>query len=93
MAAAHTFEALMVTRFFLGAFEASVAPSFIAITQMFWRRREQTVRTSYWYAMNGITNMFGSLITYGIGHIVSQLHSYQVCTFAVCSLGTTKWNH
>jgi len=57
MAAAHNFKGLLATRFFLGAFEAGVAPSFVAITQMWWRRREQTVRVSYWYAMNGITNM------------------------------------
>jgi MFS family permease len=79
MAAANTFGGLLATRFLLGAFEASVAPSFIAVTQMWWRRREQTVRTSYWYAMNGATFMFGSLITYGLGHITtSSLHSYQV---------------
>ncbi|KAI1459742.1 MFS general substrate transporter [Annulohypoxylon moriforme] len=78
MAAAHNFGGLLATRFFLGVFEASVAPSFVAITQMWWRRREQTVRTSYWYAMNGITNMFGSLITYGLGHVTSHLHSYQI---------------
>ncbi|KAI0107381.1 MFS general substrate transporter [Hypoxylon sp. NC0597] len=67
MAAAHSFGGLLATRFFLGVFEASVAPSFVAITQMWWRRREQTVRTSYWY-----------LITYGLGHISSKLHSYQI---------------
>ena len=59
MAAAHNFGGLVTTRFFLGAFEAGVAPSFVAITQMWWRRREQTVRVSYWYAMNGVTNMVG----------------------------------
>lgn len=48
MAASHNFGGLLATRFFLGVFEASVAPSFVAITQMWWRRREQTVRTSYW---------------------------------------------
>lgn len=57
MAAANNFGGLLASRFFLGAFEASIAPSFIAITQMWWRRHEQTTRTSYWYAMNGITNM------------------------------------
>jgi hypothetical protein len=36
---ASDFPKLMVARFFLGAFEASVAPSFVAITQMWWRRR------------------------------------------------------
>ncbi|KAL0936815.1 allantoate permease [Colletotrichum truncatum] len=78
MAAAHNFGGLLTARFFLGAFEASVAPSFVAITQMWWRRREQTLRISYWYAMNGFTNMFGSLITYGLGHISSKLKEYQV---------------
>ncbi|CAK7245480.1 MAG: hypothetical protein STHCBS139747_007063 [Sporothrix thermara] len=79
MAAAHNFNGLIAARFFLGLFEACVAPCFIAVTQMWWRRREQTVRVSYWYAMNGITNMFGSLITYGLGHIDSSvLHSYQI---------------
>lgn len=63
MAAANSFGGLLATRFFLGAFEASVAPSFIAITQMWWRRREQTVRTSYWYAMNGFTFMVGSSVS------------------------------
>ncbi|CAK7210360.1 hypothetical protein SBRCBS47491_000751 [Sporothrix bragantina] len=79
MAAAHNFGGLLTARFFLGLFEACVAPCFIAVTQMWWRRREQTVRVSYWYAMNGVTNMFGSLITYGLGHINSTvLHSYQI---------------
>lgn len=57
MAGARTFQSLLLARFWLGAFEASIAPSFIAITQMFWRRREQPLRMSYWYAMNGFTNL------------------------------------
>lgn len=57
MAAANSFGSLLTARLFLGAFEAGVAPSFVAITQMWWRRREQTVRVSYWYAMNGCTSM------------------------------------
>lgn len=39
---ARTFRQLMVARFLLGAFEASIGPSFIAITQMWWRRRYTT---------------------------------------------------
>ncbi|KAF9871330.1 allantoate permease [Colletotrichum karsti] len=78
MAAAHNFGGLLAARAFLGAFESSVAPAFVAITQMWWRRREQTLRISYWYAMNGFTNMFGSLITYGLGHISSPLKEYQI---------------
>ncbi|RMD42404.1 hypothetical protein DV735_g2692, partial [Chaetothyriales sp. CBS 134920] len=80
MTAANTFAGLLVTRMLLGFFEAGVAPAFIAVTQMWWRRREQPVRLSAWYAaMNGITNMVGSLLTYGLGHINSpHLKPYQI---------------
>ena len=63
MAAAHTFHSLLFARFWLGAFEASIAPSFVAITQMFWRRREQPLRMSYWYAMNGFTGVVSLLFS------------------------------
>ncbi|KAF8686433.1 Major Facilitator Superfamily [Rhizoctonia solani] len=76
-AAAHNFSGLIATRFFLGIFEATVAPCFITITQMWWRRREQTMRLSLWMAMNGVTSMFGSLIAFGIGHIHGSLKPYQ----------------
>ncbi|KAK4942597.1 hypothetical protein LTR10_017726 [Elasticomyces elasticus] len=79
MPAAHNFGGLLACRLVLGLFEAGVAPAFIALTQMWWRRREQPVRLGAWYAMNGITNIFGSLLTYGIGHIHSTvLNSYQI---------------
>ena len=42
MAAARDFGGLMAARFLLGSFEASVAPTFIAIVQMWYRRSEQT---------------------------------------------------
>ncbi|KAK2755731.1 hypothetical protein FQN54_005881 [Arachnomyces sp. PD_36] len=79
MPAAHNFPGLLVCRLFLGAFEAGVAPAFIAVTQMWYRRHEQPLRLGAWYAMNGITNMFGSLLTYGLGHIKSpHLSAYQI---------------
>ncbi|KAH7029023.1 major facilitator superfamily domain-containing protein [Microdochium trichocladiopsis] len=78
MAATHDFGSMMVARFCLGAFEATIGPSFVAITAMWWKRGEQTNRTSYWYAMNGVAGTLGSLITYGIGHIQSSLRPYQL---------------
>ncbi|KAH7323052.1 major facilitator superfamily domain-containing protein [Stachybotrys elegans] len=78
MAFAHSFRSLLFARFWLGAFEASIAPSFVAITQMFWRRREQPLRMSYWYAMNGFTHMFGSLITWGLAQLSLGLKPYQI---------------
>ncbi|KAF7552521.1 hypothetical protein G7Z17_g4268 [Cylindrodendrum hubeiense] len=75
---AHNFSQLMVARFLLGAFEASVGPSFVAITQMWWRRREQTMRIGSWYCMNGFTWVLGSLITYGLASIDSHMKPYQI---------------
>ncbi|KAI1019187.1 hypothetical protein LB503_009253 [Fusarium chuoi] len=75
---ASNFQTLMVARFFLGAFEASIGPSFIAITQMWWRRREQTLRIGSWYCMNGLTWVLGSLITYGLARIDSKMKPYQI---------------
>ncbi|KAJ5157400.1 uncharacterized protein N7482_008500 [Penicillium canariense] len=79
MTAANSFAGLLVCRMFLGMFEAGIAPAFIAVTQMWYRRREQPVRLGSWYAMNGVVNMFGSLITYGLGHIDSSVFEpYQI---------------
>ncbi|KAK4688417.1 MFS transporter, ACS family, allantoate permease, partial [Tremellales sp. Uapishka_1] len=84
MAAAKNFAGLMATRFFLGAFEASIAPTFIIITAMWWTRREQVFRTNIWYSMNGIAAILGSLLAWGLGHAHSNvLHSYQLI-FLTC---------
>ncbi|KAL2761005.1 hypothetical protein ACRALDRAFT_205150 [Sodiomyces alcalophilus JCM 7366] len=87
MTAAKDFGGLMATRLLLGVFEASAnadedglaAPTFIAVVQMWYRRREQTLRNASWYSMLGVINMLGSLLAYGLGHINPQsLKSYQV---------------
>jgi hypothetical protein len=52
----------MATRFLLGSFEACVAPTFIAIVQMWYRRNEQTNRNAAWYAQLGVVNIVGQRI-------------------------------
>ncbi|KAH7318064.1 allantoate permease [Stachybotrys elegans] len=91
MAAAHNFTGLMVTRLLLGAFEASVAPTFVAVVQMWYRRREQTKRNAAWYAMLGVVNILGSLLTWGLGHIQSSLHPYQII-FLFCGAITVAFS-
>ncbi|KAJ6440112.1 allantoate permease [Purpureocillium lavendulum] len=91
MTAATNFGGLMASRLLLGAFEASVAPTFIAIVQMWYRRREQTVRNASWYSMLGVVNMLGSLLTYGLGHIQSSLHPYQII-FLFCGCITVAFS-
>lgn len=43
--AAKNFSGLLTARLFLGIFEATILPSFVLITQMWWIRREQSYRT------------------------------------------------
>lgn len=79
MTTAHNFRTLITARFFLGLFEATVAPTFVTITAMWWRRREQTQRTTLWYSMNGLTTVIGSIMSFGLGHIHSNtLKPYQI---------------
>ncbi len=88
MAACNNFSSLLALRFLLGSFEAMIAPSCVAVTQMWWRRSEQTLRTSYWTSMNGVTFIVGSLITYGLAHIHSdKIYRYQII-FTFCGVLT-----
>lgn len=78
MCAARDFNGLLGTRFLLGVAESAIAPTFIAITNMWYRRSEQTLRNSFWYASLGAVNILGSLLVYGLGHIHStKLYTYQ----------------
>lgn len=91
MVAATNFVGLLIARMFLGGFEAAVAPAFIAIVQMWYRRSEQTNRNAAWYSMLGVVAMLGSLLTYGLGHIHSSLHSYQII-FLFCGCLTVAFS-
>lgn len=91
MSACTSFPALLGLRFVLGSFEAMIAPACVATTTMWWRRSEQTLRTAYWNAMNGVTFIVGSLFTYGLGHINSDaVYKYQII-FLFCGLLTVAY--
>ncbi|KAH9863627.1 hypothetical protein J1614_009559 [Plenodomus biglobosus] len=91
MAACTDFPSLLGLRFVLGSFEAMIAPACVATTTMWWRRSEQTLRTAYWNAMNGVTFIVGSLFTYGLGHINSEsMYKYQII-FLFCGLLTVAY--
>ncbi|ORX39563.1 major facilitator superfamily domain-containing protein [Kockovaella imperatae] len=66
-AAAHNFASLLICRILLGAFEATILPSFILITQMWWIRREQSYRTIAYQIANSCAGLFGPLLSYAVG--------------------------
>ncbi|PYH97197.1 MFS general substrate transporter [Aspergillus ellipticus CBS 707.79] len=78
MAACTDFARLLGLRLRLGAFEAMIAPSCVAVTQMWWRRGEQTWRTALWSGMNGgvtfvIIFLFCGLLTVSYSTLILLL--------------------
>ncbi|KAL4806812.1 major facilitator superfamily domain-containing protein [Aspergillus unguis] len=67
-AAVFNFAGFFTVRFFLGLLEAVVSPAFIILTSMLWTREEQSLRSSYWLSMNGVSGILGALLAYGAGH-------------------------
>ncbi|EFR00101.1 allantoate permease [Nannizzia gypsea CBS 118893] len=64
--AAKNFAGLLVLRLLLGCFEASVAPSLILITGMWYKKKEQPARMGFWYSGTGTATIIGALSAYGL---------------------------
>ncbi|KAL5356742.1 major facilitator superfamily domain-containing protein [Aspergillus floccosus] len=60
---------LMVVRFFLGMAEGIVTPAFMLISTAWYDRRDQPLRMGIWFSFNGIAQIVGGLLAYGLGHI------------------------
>ena len=79
MAACHSFEGLMATRFLLGLFEAGCLPLFSIITSQWYRRAEQPLRVAAWYSTNGLATILAAILSYGLGHVQSgPLNEWQL---------------
>jgi len=63
---ASSFGAFFALRFLLGMCESCVAPILILIIGMFYKKDEQGTRVSWFYVMNGLTQVFGGFVAYGI---------------------------
>lgn len=59
VAAAKNFTGLLICRILLGCFEATILPSFVLITQMWWTRREQSYRTIAYQISLSVASAFG----------------------------------
>ncbi|KAI3066890.1 hypothetical protein CBS147353_7884 [Aspergillus niger] len=89
-AACRSFASIMVTRFFLGALEASIAPGFSLITGKWYTREEQPLRYGLWFAGSAVASLFGGLIAYGIGHLNGALAHWQYL-FLIFGAITVFW--
>ncbi|SJL01931.1 related to allantoate permease [Armillaria ostoyae] len=70
-----SFPAFFVLRIILGMCECCVAPILILIIGMFYKKDEQASRISWFYFMNGLTQIFGGFVAYGVsfyqGHVLA----------------------
>jgi MFS family permease len=68
-AAATNYQTLLVSRIFLGIFEATIAPSLMLISSQWYTKSEQAPRFSFWYTGLGIGQIVGGLVSYGFQHM------------------------
>ncbi|KAI1611924.1 major facilitator superfamily domain-containing protein [Exophiala viscosa] len=66
--AARNYAGILVLRFVLGMFEASVVPAVMNLVSMWYTRSEQPIRLYTFHAFNGMATMLGALLAYGLGH-------------------------
>jgi len=59
-------------------FESCVAPILILLISMFYRKEEQAQRISWFYVCNGLTQIFGSFIAFGLSFIHSPFAPYKI---------------
>ncbi|BGP40259.1 hypothetical protein JCM10449v2_004217 [Rhodotorula kratochvilovae] len=65
-AASANFGFFFAMRFLLGVFECCVSPILIAYISGMYPKAQQAKRISCFYCMNGLTNMFGGIVAWGV---------------------------
>jgi MFS family permease len=82
---------LMVVRFFLGTVEGLTFPAFMLINAAWWPRDVQPFRMGFWFSFNGVAQILGGLLAYGLGHIHSGIESWK-WMYLVTGALTTCWS-
>lgn len=89
LAAPKSFAGFAAVRFLLGFAEGAVSPAFITITSVWYRKDEHAVRTALWISMNGLAQVAGSLLMYGIAKNTSLSLAPWRTLFLVCGAITS----
>ncbi|KAF4500492.1 hypothetical protein FAGAP_3326 [Fusarium agapanthi] len=82
------FAGFAAVRFLLGFSEGAVSPAFVTITSIWYRKSEHTLRTALWVTMNGVAQVVGCLLMYGIGKNTSLGLAPWRTLFLVCGAMT-----
>ncbi|KAK7180289.1 hypothetical protein DPSP01_009451 [Paraphaeosphaeria sporulosa] len=68
-AAAHNYQTLLISRVFLGIFEATIGPSLLLISSQWYTKSEQAPRFSLWGCGTGIGQIVGGAVSYGFQQV------------------------
>jgi predicted MFS family arabinose efflux permease len=90
--AAKNYAGMLVLRFLLGMFEASISPAIMNIVSMFYTRDEQPLRMCIFLAFNGMATMIGALLGYGLGYADSDKIKTWQLIFLVIGLMNFVWS-
>lgn len=83
-AAAFSFSGLFAVRFFLGMVESCVSPGWLLLSSTLWTREEMPLRSSFWLAMNGMAQVIGALLSYGLGNVTNLAVPNWKLIYIVC---------
>ncbi|KAF2758091.1 major facilitator superfamily transporter [Pseudovirgaria hyperparasitica] len=84
LAAPTSFHGFVAVRFLLGFTEGAVSPAFVTITSIWYQKSEHASRTALWVTMNGLAQVIGCLLMYGIGRNTSLALAPWRVMFIVC---------
>ncbi|TDZ49596.1 putative transporter [Colletotrichum trifolii] len=89
LAAPHNYSGFAAVRFLLGFAEGAVSPAFITITSIWYRKEEHALRTALWITMNGVAQICGCLLMYGIAKNTALSLAPWRTLFLVCGAVTS----
>lgn len=84
LAAPNNFAGFATVRFLLGFSEGAVSPAFVTITSIWYRKQEHNLRTALWISMNGLAQVLGCFLMYGIGKSSSLTIAPWRVLFIIC---------
>lgn len=86
-AAVKNFSGAVAIRFFLGLTESAVTPGFALLTSQWYTKREQGMRTGIWFSFNGVAQVIGGVVAYGIAKGI-EAHPARLAGWQILFLAT-----
>ncbi|THV00707.1 MFS general substrate transporter [Dendrothele bispora CBS 962.96] len=78
MSTTFNFGGMLVTRIFLGVFEAGFGPAIPLYFSLFYTKQEMGLRMAYWFGFAAVAGAFGGIIAFGIQHAQVDIEQWRL---------------